>query len=226
MFRGLDLGVELGRDVETTVNYPMTTDIRTQMGSSDQAINHQNLEIASTIRTENITGSHLFKILVYSLTKGIGTGKHIESNVFTVGGYNWKIYYYPDGSSNDNKDFISIYFGLESEATNVKARTTFIIPQQNGAPSNMIFESPLHTFNSNTDQYARFCGARQFAKRTEFEASDLLNDDAFTIMCIVTVVKKTKLDVPNPALWGHCSTVELDPKFDSKYVIAYIRLFC
>ena len=112
------------------------------MGSSTQATSHENLETASAIRTETITGSHLFKIYGYSLIKGIGIGKEIKSDIFTVGGYNWIIKFYPDGKTNDSKEYISIFLQLESETTDVKARTTFTILQQNGATSNLSHTLP------------------------------------------------------------------------------------
>ncbi|OAY81064.1 BTB/POZ and MATH domain-containing protein 2, partial [Ananas comosus] len=54
-------------------------------------------ETASTSVTETVNGSHHFKITGYSLSKGMGIGKYIASDTFTVGGYEWAIYFYPDG---------------------------------------------------------------------------------------------------------------------------------
>ncbi|QCE04137.1 U6 snRNA-associated Sm-like protein LSm2 [Vigna unguiculata] len=43
-----------------------------------------------------MNGSHKFVIKGYSLAKGIDVGKHIASETFTVEGYQWTIYFYPD----------------------------------------------------------------------------------------------------------------------------------
>ncbi|KAF3336302.1 BTB/POZ and MATH domain-containing protein 2 [Carex littledalei] len=170
------------------------------MGSSAQATSNEieNLETASAIQTETITGSHLFKIYGYSLIKGIGIGEAIKSDMFTVGGYNWIINFYPDGDTNDDKIFISIYLQLESEATDVKARITFTILQQNGAASNLSKTIPVCTLKSTSDTSYKLWGYSQFAKKTEFEASEHLKDDTFTVKCIVSVLKGTKLEVTNP----------------------------
>ncbi|KAF3339725.1 BTB/POZ and MATH domain-containing protein 1-like isoform X1 [Carex littledalei] len=165
------------------------------MGSSARAISHQNLETASTFRSETITGSHLFKICGYSLTKGIGIGKSITSDAFTVGGYNWIIQVYPDGAAESRKDFISIRVGPRGNDTEVKALITFTILQQNGASSNFSATSPVWTF---TDPKIRFWGSWEFAKRTEFEASKHLKDDSFTVKCTITVIKGTKVEVTHP----------------------------
>ncbi|XP_078148308.1 BTB/POZ and MATH domain-containing protein 2-like isoform X1 [Carex rostrata] len=168
------------------------------MGSSAQATSHENLDTASAIRTETITGSHVFQIYGYSLIKGIGIGKKIKSDIFTVGGYNWIIIFYPDGKTNDEKEFISIFLQLESKATKVKARTTFTILQQNGASSNLSRTMPVQTFKSTRDTSYPSWGYLKFAKQTEFEASEHLKDDTFTVKCIISVLKGTKLEVTNP----------------------------
>ncbi|KAF3340936.1 BTB/POZ and MATH domain-containing protein 2 [Carex littledalei] len=163
------------------------------MGSSTEAIGNENFTTASAIRTETITGSHLFKIYGYSLTKGIGIGKSVQSDVFTVGGYNWIINFYPDGQNKNDKDFISFFLQLESEATDVKAKMSFTVLQQNGDPSNMSIASQVCSWT--------FKGANkgwpQFKDRIEFEESEHLKDDAFTVKCTVKVIKRIKLEVTN-----------------------------
>ncbi|XP_078182385.1 BTB/POZ and MATH domain-containing protein 2-like [Carex rostrata] len=147
------------------------------MASSAQAISHQSLQTASAIRTETITGSHLFNIFGYSLTKGIGIGKSINSDIFTVGEYNWIIKFFPDGSSKDDQNFISICLQLETEATDVKALISFDMLQQNGEPYFSI-QYPAYT-NWTSKHPSR--GYPQFANRAEFEASGHLKNDALSL---------------------------------------------
>ncbi|KAL0435262.1 UNVERIFIED_CONTAM: BTB/POZ and MATH domain-containing protein 5 [Sesamum radiatum] len=72
--------------------------------------------------TETINGSHRFVIQGYSLAKGMGVGKHIASDEFTVGGYKWAIYFYPDGKNpEDNSTYVSVFIALASEGTDVRA---------------------------------------------------------------------------------------------------------
>jgi speckle-type POZ protein len=69
----------------------------------------------------------------YSLTKGMGIGKHIASDVFTAGGYQWAIYFYPDGKNpNDKSEFVSVYVTLESEGSNVRALFELKLLDQSG----------------------------------------------------------------------------------------------
>ncbi|KAJ4765590.1 BTB/POZ and MATH domain-containing protein 2 [Rhynchospora pubera] len=88
-------------------------------------------ETASTSITEMCSGSHLFKVIGYSLNKGIGIGQCITSDTFTVGGYDWTIGYYPDGrsvfSSSDN-EYLSFVVSHRSEAAQTTNRKPAVQP--------------------------------------------------------------------------------------------------
>ena len=74
--------------------------------------------------TETVNGSHKFVIEGYSLAKGMGVGKHIASETFVVGGggYQWAIYFYPDGKNpEDHSTYVSVFIALASEGTDVRA---------------------------------------------------------------------------------------------------------
>lgn len=90
-------------------------------------------ETTSTSLTETVNGSHDFKITGYSLSKGIGIGKYIASDTFTVGGYSWAIYFYPDGkSSEDNATYVSLFIALASEGADVRALFELTLLDQSG----------------------------------------------------------------------------------------------
>ncbi|KAJ3702261.1 hypothetical protein LUZ61_005966 [Rhynchospora tenuis] len=151
----------------------------------------------SVVQAEAETGSHQFKILGYSLTKGIGIQKCIFSDVFTIGGYKWVIKFYPDGYVTENKDFISFYLVLKSDVTDVKAQYGFTILQQNGVPSDIRFKSSPVVFMGTIGACYKAWGCRQFVKRSEFEESECLKDDAFTVECTVTVVTNLQTTTPH-----------------------------
>jgi speckle-type POZ protein len=88
---------------------------------------------SSTSITETVKGSHRFKISGYSLSKGIGIGKYIASEIFSVGGYDWAIYFYPDGKSlEDNATYVSLFIALASEGTDVRALFELTLLDQSG----------------------------------------------------------------------------------------------
>ncbi|CAA7059728.1 unnamed protein product [Microthlaspi erraticum] len=58
---------------------------------------------------QTINGSHSFTIKGYSLAKGIGIG-NTSRDTFTVSGYQWAIYFYPDGKNpEDNSAYVSVF---------------------------------------------------------------------------------------------------------------------
>ncbi|KAL6008420.1 hypothetical protein ACLOJK_033930 [Asimina triloba] len=96
----------------------------------------KNLTISPTSSlsvTKTINGSHKFVIQGYSLAKGMGIGKHIASDNFTVGGYQWAIYFYPDGKNpEDNSTYVSVFIALASEGTDVRALFELTLVDQSG----------------------------------------------------------------------------------------------
>ncbi|CAN1187362.1 BTB/POZ and MATH domain-containing protein 1 [Linum perenne] len=83
--------------------------------------------------TQTVNGSHRFEIQGYSLAKGMGVGKHIASHNFTVGGYQWAIYFYPDGKNpEDNSSYVSVFIALASEGTDVRALFELTLVDQSG----------------------------------------------------------------------------------------------
>ncbi|PKA61319.1 BTB/POZ and MATH domain-containing protein 4 [Apostasia shenzhenica] len=83
--------------------------------------------------TETVNGSHKFVIQGYSLAKGMGIGKHIASDTFTVGGYQWAVYFYPDGKNpEDNSTYVSVFIALASEGTDVRALFELTLVDQSG----------------------------------------------------------------------------------------------
>ena len=76
---------------------------------------------ASTCAPETAHGSHLFKIEGYSMYRGLGVGKYINSATFAVGGYDWCIRFYPDGDRDDSKGWVSVYLVLLTKDAEVRA---------------------------------------------------------------------------------------------------------
>lgn len=97
----------------------------------------KNMAVASPTSsrsvTETVNGSHKFVIQGYSLAKGMGVGKHIASDNFTVGGYQWAIYFYPDGKNpEDNSTYVSVFIALASEGNDVRALFELTLLDQSG----------------------------------------------------------------------------------------------
>ncbi|KAL6977391.1 BTB/POZ and MATH domain-containing protein 4 [Sarracenia purpurea var. burkii] len=82
--------------------------------------------------SETVNGSHRFTVKGYSLAKGMGQGKYLSSDVFKVGGYDWAIYFYPDGKNvEDGSVYVSVFIALVSEGTDVRALFELTLLDQN-----------------------------------------------------------------------------------------------
>ena len=94
----------------------------------DHGINSDSKSI-----NESVNGSHDFTIRGYSLAKGMGAGKYISSDTFSVGGYDWAIYFYPDGKNlEDNSMYVSVFIALASDGTDVRALFELTLLDQSG----------------------------------------------------------------------------------------------
>ncbi|KAL1559684.1 BTB/POZ and MATH domain-containing protein 2 [Salvia divinorum] len=157
-----------------------------------------NLEVSkpsvttSTSRTETVNGSHEFMIAGYSLSKGIGIGKYVASDTFMVGGYDWAIYFYPDGkSAEDNSTYVSLFIALASEGTDVRALFELTLLDQSGRERHKVhshFSRALESGPYTLKYRGSMWGYKRFFKRSALETSDYLKDDCLQIRCCVGVV--------------------------------------
>ncbi|KAL4325090.1 hypothetical protein GQ457_11G019180 [Hibiscus cannabinus] len=142
--------------------------------------------------TETVNGSHRFVIQGYSLAKGMGVGKHIASDNFTVGGYQWAIYFYPDGKNpEDNSTYVSVFVALASEGTDVRALFELTLVDQSGKGKHKVhshFDRSLESGPYTLKYRGSMWGYKRFFRRALLETSDYLKDDCLKINCTVGVV--------------------------------------
>ncbi|CAL5077976.1 unnamed protein product [Urochloa decumbens] len=150
---------------------------------------------ASPTSSEMVKGSHEFVIQGYSLAKGMGTGRFIASEAFTVGEYQWAIYFYPDGKNpEDNSVYVSVFVALSSEGTNVRALFELTLLDQSGKGKHKVrthFDGSLESGPFTLKYRGSMWGYKRFLKRTALETSDFLKDDCLKINCTVGVVVST-----------------------------------
>ncbi|XP_057839251.1 BTB/POZ and MATH domain-containing protein 2 [Cryptomeria japonica] len=142
--------------------------------------------------TESVNGSHHFVINGYSLAKGMGVGKYIASDTFTVGGYDWAIYFYPDGkNAEDNSVYVSLFIALASEGSDVRALFELKLRDQSGHHRHKLhshFHRSLDTGPYTLKYRGSMWGYKRFFRRAALETSDFLKDDSLDIFCTVGVV--------------------------------------
>lgn len=142
--------------------------------------------------TETVNGSHQFIISGYSLAKGMGIGKHIASDNFTVGGYQWAVYFYPDGKNpEDNSTYVSLFIALTSEGSDVRALFELTLVDQSGKEKHKVhshFDRSLESGPYTLKYRGSMWGYKRFYRRAMLESSDYLKDDCLKINCTVGVV--------------------------------------
>lgn len=181
---------------------------------SDKNTSPLNRPTSSRSVTETVNGSHRFVIQGYSLAKGMGIGKHIASDNFTVGGHQWAIYFYPDGKNpEDNSTYVSVFIALASEGTDVRALFELTLVDQSGKGKHKVHSHFYRSLESGpyTLKYrGSMWGYKRFFRRALLETSDYLKDDCLKINCTVGVVRSTidcsslqPIQVPDSDMGSH-----------------------
>lgn len=156
-------------------------------------------ESCSKSINETVNGSHQFTIKGYSLAKGMGAGKCISSDIFTVGGYDWAIYFYPDGKNpEDSSMYVSVFIALASEGTDVRALFELTLVDQSGNGKHKVhshFDRALESGPYTLKYRGSMWGYKRFFRRTTLENSDYIKDDCLIMNCTVGVVR-TRLEGP------------------------------
>ncbi|TVU42514.1 hypothetical protein EJB05_08925, partial [Eragrostis curvula] len=140
----------------------------------------------SRCHPQTARGRHLFEIPGYSLHKGLDTDKFIRSATFTVGGYDWCIWYVPE----EDDEYIAVYLVLVTTDAEVRALFEFrLFDPLTGKSSRLRRGRNLkpETFNGYNPSW----GHEQFKKKRKLEASKFLRDDRIVIKCDVTVILGT-----------------------------------
>lgn len=149
-----------------------------------------------------VIGSHRFTFDRYSQREGLEVGKYLVSDTFTVGGYDWAITLYPNGSEDKYNGYLSLYIRLESEATDVNARFELILVDQSGKDKHItkthfgrgLLEKRPILMSRRGSQW----GFGQYTKKTFLKKSGYLTTDCLVVNCKVGVLKvHTEKDILN-----------------------------
>lgn len=145
--------------------------------------------ISAAVVAETEGSSYVFKVDGYSSAKWkLRNGEPLVSKLFSVGGYDWAVEYYPNGGRYEYSDYISVYLVLHSDsAKDVNAIFTFSVLDRNGHPVSKYSRTIIgHTFSKKGSSG----GYHDFIDRGDLERALYVRDDNFSIRCDVSVVVK------------------------------------
>uniref|UniRef100_A0A1D1ZEC2 BTB/POZ and MATH domain-containing protein 3 n=1 Tax=Anthurium amnicola TaxID=1678845 RepID=A0A1D1ZEC2_9ARAE len=149
--------------------------------------------------SETVKGFHRYTVEGYSLAKGMGVGKYLSSDTFTVGGYEWAVYFYPDGkNAEDGAMYVSVFIALASDGTDVRALFELTLLDQSGKGKHKVhshFDRALESGPYTLKYRGSMWGYKRFFRRTALETSDFLKDDCIAMHCTVGVVT-TRIEAP------------------------------
>ncbi|VAI37956.1 BTB/POZ and MATH domain-containing protein 3-like [Triticum dicoccoides] len=152
---------------------------------------HCKISVAMVAESEErpYARSYVFKVDGYSRAKALlKNGEYLTSEPFSVGGHDWVMTYYPNGSKICPDD-ISLFLHLHpAGAEDVKAKFTFSLLDENGepVPSYTRAHDDIHTFSRKAPNW----GYHNLMKKAKLERSGHLTNDCLTIGCHVTVVQE------------------------------------
>ncbi|PUZ49302.1 hypothetical protein GQ55_7G315700 [Panicum hallii var. hallii] len=151
----------------------------------------------TTSASEVSVSSHLFTVRGYGNTKGIGVGVAIESPAFDAAGHRWSVVFYPDGESQDASGQISVFVRLVSEASDdvTVLYGLSLVDPTGAAPAAEASKAPkISTFSCGESR-----GLGCFMEQETFEASPYLQDNCFTIKCVIGAVNGPGAALAPPA---------------------------
>ncbi|GFP88491.1 BTB/POZ and math domain-containing protein 4 [Phtheirospermum japonicum] len=137
-----------------------------------------------------IKGLHRLMFEKYSLYKGIGEEKHIDSEAFTVGGHRWVVVVSPELSNSMDSRLGDVYLGLSISLVSAKAddgvccfhRMTLL--DQSGKGNHLTQSFPVST----VIMPHTYMGALYFIQQDHLVKSPYLKDDCLKIECTISVV--------------------------------------
>ncbi|XP_037480764.1 BTB/POZ and MATH domain-containing protein 2-like [Triticum dicoccoides] len=156
----------------------------------------------SVSEVPKVTGTHDFTIREYSRTKGIGVGKSILSQHFSVDGRRWHIRFYPDGYSTADGGWIALYAQTlhKPQFLPVSAEFTF----QLLGPDGDVRPTRRSDRACKYDTLCNSWGIRRYITRAHLESAALgaIHADSITVCCTVTIHKarRRSLSVNRPGL--------------------------
>ncbi|KAF0906406.1 hypothetical protein E2562_009757 [Oryza meyeriana var. granulata] len=150
----------------------------------------------------------------YSLKKGIGVGKFVQSATFSVGGYDWAISFFPDGISSGTKTPIAFALVLKTRNATARAAYDLRLLKKDSVLPGLGIANRIPTGEPRVFVYATFSRYEAMMLPESIDLANLgyIKDDRITVQCVVTVVKElqvtetrwnSEIEVPPSDITGH-----------------------
>ncbi|CAN6250220.1 unnamed protein product [Urochloa humidicola] len=149
----------------------------------------------------SVTATHNFLVTNFSQLYGIGVGKYVSSSTFSVGGCDWCIDFYPDGSNTENNGvYVSAFLFFLRGTAGVTVELSLSLLGKDDQVSKQV--TYIRTFPSVGSDW----GWPKFIEKSRLQELLSLNSNGFTIRCAMTLKKVPRAEegssivVPQPKL--------------------------
>jgi speckle-type POZ protein len=137
----------------------------------------------------SVTATHDFEVTNFSLLDGIGIGEFVSSNTFSIGGRDWSIKIYPDGSKTEHKDHVSVFLNFLKGPVVARVKFSLSLLGKNDNQREVLKEDTQHTFDCLSDW-----GWGKFMEKSKLKPLLQRNNDSFTVRCVMTVIKNPRTE--------------------------------
>ncbi|TVU49251.1 hypothetical protein EJB05_00551, partial [Eragrostis curvula] len=153
---------------------------------------------SSRCLTRDITATHNFEVTNFSLLDGMGIGEYISSSTFSVGSFDWKLNFYPDGDDAEQEAaYASVFLCLAGGPTGARVRFKFTLFDKDYKVSRKRGkrrktekeENLLKTEASTFDSVGQEWGCSDFFDKSVLRELLLSSDDCIRIKCSMSVIK-------------------------------------
>ncbi|RLN04671.1 BTB/POZ and MATH domain-containing protein 1-like [Panicum miliaceum] len=135
-------------------------------------------------------------------TKHLAAGTPVSSDAFPAGGYMWRVKYFPQGFTEADKGYVSIFFGLLSKAS-VSAICQVFVKGKDGhlCSSDLADMSGVQLFPG-----PGVSGWSPFLSQPDLE-EHCLTEGHVTFVCAIMVVRGSSIPVPALDIGKHLGTL-------------------
>jgi speckle-type POZ protein len=139
---------------------------------------------------------HEFRV-DHEQTKHLAAGTLVSSDAFPAGGYMWRVKYFPQGFTEAEKGYVSIFFELLSKA-NVPAICQAFVTGKDGHPRYCADIPGVRWFPGA----GGMSGCSRFVSQPDLE-EHCLTEGHVTFVCAVMVTRGSSIPVPAPDIGKH-----------------------
>ncbi|CAN6236305.1 unnamed protein product [Urochloa humidicola] len=159
------------------------------------------LETSSRCVTGSVTAAHNFEVTNFSQLDGMGARKFVSSSTFSIGGYDWRVDFYPDGNKKeDGGVHVSAFLYFVGGIDGVTVKLSFSLLGKDNQVSKQVRDT--RTFPSVGSDW----GWSKFIEKSKLQQLLRLNGDRFTIRCVLTLIdaphteERSTIEIPKSKL--------------------------